>query len=211
MLIRKWIYQNNFEGTDYSDYYVGAQRLFRANLTDRHNFEYIREHLHGIRELKVTYTPDVLDVTFEDECLIARYMVLVHKDFAKGLRMAEMFAQRMADKGYIDPDLCVSDDEEAESVAYTQLPSQAPVSTGRYSAIKVDTGHQGYSTTTYSVTRKSLARAKEAAKKAQLVEDIGQITGKPVELVARPLDGVVRRWTAVKRYEEDDTRDPVEK
>jgi hypothetical protein len=213
MIIRKWIYQNNFEGTDYSDYYVGAHRLFRANPNDRHNFEYIREHLHAtsIQDIQPTYPAEVLDVAFEDECLIARYMVLVHKDFAKGVRMAEMFAQRLATKGYVDPEASISDEEDNEAWASTQLPVNAPSSTGRYKVIKVETGHQGYSTTTYSVTRKSDAREREAAKKAQLVADIGQITGKPVELIARPLDGIVRRWTAVRRYEEDDTRDPVEK
>jgi len=209
MIIRRWLLQNNFEGTDYSDYYVGAHRLFRASANDRHNFEYIREHLHGIDIEKIP--SPVLDVAFEDECLIARYMVLVHKNFARGVRMAEMFAQRLATKGYVDPEASISDEEDNEAWASTQLPVNAPSTTGRYKVIKVETGHQGYSTTTYSVTRKSEAREREAAKKAQLVADIGQITGKPVELIARPLDGIVRRWTAVRRYEEDDTRDPVEK
>jgi hypothetical protein len=224
MIIRRWLHQNNFEGTDYSDYYVGAQRLFRANLTDRHNFEYIREHLHDLEGGIYISEPNaagevkagvnVIDVAFEDECLIARYMVLVHKDFAKGVRMAEMFAQRLADKGYVDPDVTGDDEEEDHAkmqLSMSQLPVNAPTTTGRYKAIVVATGHQGFTTTTYSVQRKSVAREREAEKIKQVAAEISQITGGPVQLVARPIDGIVRRWTATRRYNEDDTRDPVEK
>jgi hypothetical protein len=238
MIIRRWLHQNNYEGLDYSDYYVAAQRLFRANAVARHNFEYIREHLHGAADnercpgcgyehperdggcVHGWYDPakierlNVIDVAFEDECLIARYMVLVHKDFAKGVRMAEMFAQRLADKGYVDPEVTSDDEEEDHAkmqLSMSQLPVNAPTTTGRYKAIVVATGHQGFTTTTYSVQRKSVAREREAEKIKQVAAEISQITGGPVQLVARPIDGIVRRWTATRRYNEDDTRDPVEK
>jgi hypothetical protein len=214
MIIRRWLHQNNYEGTDYSNYYVAAQRLFRANAVARHNFEYIREHLHGIDDFNEPTLQQVIDVAFEDECLIARYMVLVHKDFAKGVRMAEMFANRLADKGYVDPEVTGDDEEEDHAkmqLSMSQLPVNAPATTGRYKAIVVATGHQGFTTTTYSVQRKSVAREREAEKIKRVAAEIGQITGAPVELVARPIDGIVRRWTATRRYNEDDTRDPVEK
>jgi hypothetical protein len=57
--------------------------------------------------------------------------------------------------------------------------------------------------TTITTQRKSKAREREAAKRAELVADLEKITGQKVRTVARSIDGVTRRWTGVKSNRSD--------
>ena len=58
--------------------------------------------------------------------------------------------------------------------------------------------------TTVTTQRKSYARQKEAAKKAQLVAELQQLTGQDsYATVARPFDDVQRRWKGVKNHQPD--------
>lgn len=41
---------------------------------------------------------------FTDAVMMCRYYVMVHKDFERGLRMADMFAERIARKSVLDPE-----------------------------------------------------------------------------------------------------------
>lgn len=52
--------------------------------------------------------------------------------------------------------------------------------------------------TTITSQRKSKVRAREAAKKQALLDEIQELVGHPVSDIARSLDGVQRRWTGVK-------------
>lgn len=52
--------------------------------------------------------------------------------------------------------------------------------------------------TTITSHYKSKARAKEIAKKQQLLDEIQELVGHPVSDVARNIDGIQRRWTGVK-------------
>jgi hypothetical protein len=134
----------------------------------------------------------VIEVTSGDECLIARYQILVHKDYERGLRMAEMFAQRQIDKGYVDPetaDMYDPDehDDPTGKPVQARPPMNAPEASGRYVAIPLMTGNSGGSITTFSTQRKSHARAKE---KAAILREAAAITalGGEVNLIARPLE-----------------------
>lgn len=68
---------------------------------------------------------------------------------------------------------------------------------GHFSVVWRRAGSQIVNTTVTS-QKKSLAREKEAAKKLLLCEEIQRITGEPVKLISRSIDGVVRRWSGVK-------------
>lgn len=57
--------------------------------------------------------------------------------------------------------------------------------------------------TTITSHYKSKARAKEAAKKQRLLDEIQELVGHPVSDVARPIDGVIRRWSGVKSHSPD--------
>jgi hypothetical protein len=212
-LIQPWVEQSNYEGTTYKDYFIGAQRFYRAAPLDRLSFQYIREHLHGACYDSGLNPQDVIDVAFQDDCLVARYMVLVHKDFARGLRMAEMFARRIADKGYADPataDYELTHRNDAPYDQVPELPIDPPEYSGHYIAIPVNTGSQGNATTTFSAMRKSYAREREAAAVRRNKAALEEILGTEVSLVARPIDGIVRRWTAVRHHEIEGTeRDPI--
>ena len=198
MKLNKWVELSNYEGTNYSDYLIAASRLFRCSKLEQATFAYIREHMQGLEgESYGTYPSGVLDVTFQDDCLVARYLVLVHKDFAKGVRMAEMFADRLDAKGYVDPDSVDLDDND-ECEEYDKLPVDvvfgAAEPTGKYHAIK---GFGGIMTT-FTVERKSYAKEKEAAKRALLLAEVG------TDPVARSIDGIRRRWNAVGAFHNDD-------
>jgi len=194
MKLNKWVAMANYDGIEYNDYLIAAQRLFRCSKLEQATFAYIREHMHD----NDTGNPNmVLDVTFQDECLVYRYMVLVHKDFAKGVRMAEMFADRLDSKGYVDPESAdVDNDDEFEE--YEKLPSPmvfgAAEPTGIYKQFKVEGG----AFTTFTIERKSRARELEAAKREQLIAEVG------VAPIARSIDGIRRRWNAVGAFQNDD-------
>lgn len=98
--LKPWVEQINYEGEDFSNYYVASWRFFRCSPTERSNHDYIKEHLNdsGGKEA------DVISPTFTDEVMGFRYYVLVHKDFERGLKMADMFAERVERKGSLDPE-----------------------------------------------------------------------------------------------------------
>lgn len=73
---------------------------------------------------------------------------------------------------------------------------------GHFSVVWKRSGSQIVNTTVTS-QRKSRARELEAAKKAQLCAEIEAITGDPVRLISRSIDGVSRRWTGVKSNQAD--------
>jgi hypothetical protein len=56
------------------------------------------------------------------------------------------------------------------------------------------------SNTTMTTRRKSKAREKEAAKKAQLLTELKSLTGTEHPSYARSIDGVTRRWSGVKNH-----------
>lgn len=52
--------------------------------------------------------------------------------------------------------------------------------------------------TTVTNQRKSRARAKESAKREQLAQEIEAAFGSRPAMIARPIDGITRRWVGVK-------------
>lgn len=219
MKLQRWFEQVNYEGLDYSDYFVAAQRFFRSNALERATFQYIREALHGTMDSSwpVPGIPPVIDVTFQDDCLVARYMALVHKDFEKGIKMAEMFMERLLRKGYVDPETAGIHDvdlEDLQSVdrSMPEPPFNAADPSGRYIAIKIDHGAQGGSLTTLSVQKKNRTREREAAARERNAKALADITGTPTSLVARSIDGISRRWKGVRaRSNDDHEADPIER
>jgi hypothetical protein len=196
-IIQPWIFQTNYQGSDYRGFYVAAMRGFRCTLRERQDFQYVREQLEGL------VSPDVITVTFGDECLIARYAVLVHKDFEAGLKMADMFAKRLAKKGYIDPESRSIDDFDARDHHVERLPvqeavSKAPELTGRYFAVPMHPGQPGGQMTTYTLQQKRFVVQEEAAKRKRLLAELAIVAGGPVPSVARSLDGIQRRWKGIK-------------
>ncbi len=182
-MIQRWQATVNYEGTDYSDYYVAAQRMFKCSRHEAATFAYIRAHLNECAEVRGL---NVIEVTWQDEAYISRYAVLVHKDFERGLRMARMFDERLATKGYVDPEATDDmDDDERDQEPSVDFNAAEP--TGLYSLIKLGDGRF----TTLSAERKNLAREKEAAKRAELLAELGTAP------VARRIDGVQRRWRGV--------------
>lgn len=99
--IKRWIEQINYEGQDFNDYYVAIFRFFRCTPLERANFKYVKEHLSDCGAGSETM---VIFPNFTDEVMMCRYYVLVHKDFDRGLRMADMFAARIKSKGSLDPE-----------------------------------------------------------------------------------------------------------
>lgn len=199
MKLTPWREMSNYEGTNYSDYLIAAHRFFRCSKLEQATFAYIREHMHDLTQSRNL----VLDVTFQDDCLVYRYMVLVHKDFSRGVRMAEMFADRLDAKGYVDPDSAdVENDDEFEDYDKLAAPTVfgAAEPTGRYAVIK---GFGGI-LTTFTSEHKSYVREKEAAKRALVAADIEQLTGSRPEMIARKIDGINRRWGAVPATPSDD-------
>ena len=98
-LVPRWIEQINYSGDDFSQYYVASWRFFRCSPVERSNHAYIRDHLLDVGAVE----GQVITPTFTDEVMGARYYVMVRDDFERGLRMAEMFAKRIAAKGSLDP------------------------------------------------------------------------------------------------------------
>ncbi len=207
MKLQPWVEMENYEGLDHTGYLIAASRLFRCSKLERATFAYIREHMHDLGGVVDRYLPNVIDVTFHDDCLVYRYMVLVHKDCAKGIRMAEMFASRLDAKGYVDPESAdIEDADDLEGFDYDKLPSEVPFNaaepSGRYTAIK---GFGGI-LTTFTSHRKSYARIREANKRAQLAEELGMST------IARRIGGASRRWDGVQDVHHDDHHvDSIEK
>jgi hypothetical protein len=58
-------------------------------------------------------------------------------------------------------------------------------------------GTEGLYQTTVTSQLKPRAREREAAKKAAIIAATEQLTGSPVSVTARAIDGVKRRWTGV--------------
>lgn len=116
--IRRWFDQINFEYTDEGDtltgYYVAAWRYFRCSPVERSNFAYIREHLGDCGSVG----DQVIFPAFTDAVMACRYYILVRSDFERGLRMADMFAERIARKGALDPDAEKRIDQEAVALTW---------------------------------------------------------------------------------------------
>jgi len=98
--LRRWITQVNYDGQEFHDYYVAAWRFFRCTPVERVNYQYIREHMSdcGAEGAQVLFTD------FTDDVMSTRHYVLVHQDFDRGLKMADMFAERVRRKGSLDPE-----------------------------------------------------------------------------------------------------------
>jgi len=98
--LQKWIEQINYSGELFLDYYVASWRFFRCSPVERSNHDFIKEHLQdsGFAPGQVVFP------TWTDEVMGFRYGVLVRQDFEKGLRMADMYARRIAAKGSLDPE-----------------------------------------------------------------------------------------------------------
>ena len=100
LYIQRWIEQVNYDGLPFDGYYVASWRFFRCSPVERSNHEYIKAHLKdsGAAEGQVIFP------VFTDEVHALRYYVMVRGDFTKGLRMADMYAKRIIDKGSLDPE-----------------------------------------------------------------------------------------------------------
>jgi hypothetical protein len=98
--IERWYETVNYDGSNFDGYYVASWRFFRCSPLERSNHEFIKQHLKdsGAAEGQVIFP------VFTDEVMGLRYYVMVRGDFAKGLRMADMYAKRIADKGSLDPE-----------------------------------------------------------------------------------------------------------
>jgi hypothetical protein len=205
--IEPWYEAANYQGEIYADYYVAATRFFRCNPMERFTYQYIRENLKDSvpesYKLLPGFPPEpVIEVAFQDECLVARYQVLVHKDYGKGLRMADMYADRIALKGYVDPDTVdMSDENEHEyklDRPTAEPPFNAPDFTGAFRAVPVQTGNSGPQFTTIVLTKKNRTREREAAALARNKAALEEIVGHEVSTTARSLDGIRRRWNKVQ-------------
>ncbi len=122
--IKPWIEQINYTGEDFSEYYVASWRFFRCSPVEKSNHEYIREHLLDsvIVNEKVVITP-----TFSDEVMGFRYYVMVHREADRSLRMADMFAKRIAAKGSLDPENEVKVDRKSIHYSWGQFSLLAKV------------------------------------------------------------------------------------
>ena len=213
--LEKWYEAANYEGVDYSGYYVAAQRMFRCNPMERLTYYYVRESLlDSVPSTHPHLDLSVIEVAFKDECLVARYMVLVHESFDRGLRMADMFVERLIRKGYVDPDTVdLSDENEHEyklDRPTAEPPFNAPDFSGAYKSVPVHTGNSGPQFTTLVLQKKNRAREREAAAIARNKAALEEIVGAPVSTMARSLDGIRRRWGKVANNTlEDNTPDGV--
>lgn len=118
--LKRWIEQVNYEGKSFDGYYVAAWRYFRCSPVERSNFAYIREHLAdcGADETQVIFP------VFTDAVMSCRYYIMVHQDYTRGLRMADMFAERVNRKGALDPE--AEKEIDLAAVANTWRKSQLP-------------------------------------------------------------------------------------
>jgi hypothetical protein len=107
--LKKWVEQINFDGDNFDNYYVAYWRFFRCSPLERSNFRYIRDHLreHNLPEGALIFP------AFTDEVMLCRYYIMIHEDCDKGLRIADMFARRVAADGSLDPESEVRLDAEA--------------------------------------------------------------------------------------------------
>src|SRR5882672_11735680 len=116
--LRRWFDQINFEytedGDSLTDYYVASWRYFRCSPVERSNFAYISDHLRDCGASQ----DQVIFPVFTDEVMACRYYALVHKDFDRGLRMADMFAERIKRKGTLDPESERQMDKESVSSSW---------------------------------------------------------------------------------------------
>jgi hypothetical protein len=213
-LIERWYESANYEGVDYSKYYVAGMRMFRCNPFERFTFQYIRESLRDTAPIDPQLDEPVIEVAFQDECLVARYLVLVHEDFDRGLKMADMFAERYIRKGYVDPDTVEMSDENEHDYKNdrptAEPPFNAPEFSGRYRAVPCGTGNSGPQLTTLVLQRKNRSREREAAALARNKAALEEIVGHEVSTTARSLDGIRRRWAKVAQNDSDDNApDPV--
>lgn len=99
--LKPWREQINYTGENFDDYYVVLFRFFRCTPLERSNFHYVREQLSdcGVGSETMVILP-----TFSDEVMMSRRYIMVHKDFDRGLRMADMLAARIKKKGSLDPE-----------------------------------------------------------------------------------------------------------
>jgi hypothetical protein len=182
--LRRWVEYINYTGANYDDYYVATVRNFTCSPIEREEFAHVRESMHDTGGSPL----DVLDVTCSDELLHARYYVLVHEAFGRGMRMGEMFARRREEKGYIlTPETESDTDFEEES---QPILKPAPV-TGHFCVIP------GTLSTSIFV-RKKQANSKHEAARKKVIRETEALTGRHVSVISRSIDGVRRRWDRVK-------------
>ena len=182
--LQRWHALVNYDGIDYDTYYIAAARMYSCSRIERDEFAHVRE------SLKDCGARGVIDVTCSDELLHARYYVLVHEDSARAMKMAEMFAARRHNKGYILPEEDAGDGAFESRVR--ELMSPAPV-TGHFSLIP-ETG----STITH-VRKKQISSRHEAAIR-RVIAETEALTGAPVKRISRSIDGIRRRWDGVKNH-----------
>jgi hypothetical protein len=97
--LKLWKEQINYEGHNFDEFYVAIWRFFRCTPLERSNFKYVKQHLQDCGD-----TTGVIFPSFTDEVYMCRYYVMIHKDNARALRMADMFADRVKRKGSLDPE-----------------------------------------------------------------------------------------------------------
>lgn len=97
--LKRWIEQINYTGANFDEYYVAVWRFFRCTPLERSNFKYVREHLRDCGD-----TSGYVEAAFTDEVMMCRYYLLVHETADRALKMADMFAGRVKQKGSLDPD-----------------------------------------------------------------------------------------------------------
>jgi hypothetical protein len=99
--LKLWREQINYTGDNFDDYYVVLFRFFRCTPLERSNFNYVKELLS---DCGVDGETMVIFPTFSDEVMMSRRYIMVHKDCERGLRMADMLAARIKNKGSLDPE-----------------------------------------------------------------------------------------------------------
>ena len=82
------------------------------------------------------------------------------------------------------------------------IPVKVKTVRGHFSALVTHAGGS-FVSTTITTQRKSHARAKEAARRLQVIAETEKLTGSPVETHAKKIDGVVRRWGGTKANQSD--------
>lgn len=185
--VKHWIEKINYIGRDYSQYYLAAYRHYRCSPFERDTFAHIRDHLHDLG----AEASQVIDVTCSDALLQARFYVLVHQDFERGLKAADMFAQRLWDKGTLLPE-----NDYTLEVHADERPFNAADVTGHFAIVPG-------TNTTFTSRRKRQMSEKHEAARDKVVKEIECLTGAPVALYARALDGIQRRWSGVKSHQAD--------
>jgi hypothetical protein len=131
--IPRWFEQINYEGDSFDGYYVASWRFFRCSPVERSNHEYVKQHLKD----SGAEPGQVIFPVFTDEVMGCRYYVMVREDFAKGLRMADMYAKRIETKGSLDPENESKMDRKGIKTAWNSSELQGRINMCRDAGISI--------------------------------------------------------------------------